>query len=99
MSRLPFQCAGARHNSGTRHLRCLRCKRYLKTKGDNYELEVTDEARALSHVLLSGKFHHGDDMKDVSLKPDPRMAEIPALIEKYKSYLTYSRPDRAKTAK
>ena len=42
-------------------------------------LEVTDEARALSDVLLSGKFHHGDDMKAVSLKPDPRMAEIPAI--------------------
>jgi hypothetical protein len=71
----------------------------LKTKGEDYEPEVTNEARALSHVLLSGKFHHGDDLKNISLKPDPRMAEIPALIEKYKSYLTYARPGRAKTAK
>jgi hypothetical protein len=71
----------------------------LKTKGGDYELEVTDEARALSHVLLSGKFHHGDDLRDVSLKPDPRMAEIPALIEKYKSYLKYSRPGRAAAVK
>ena len=80
---------------------CAVCgvKGTLKTKGDDYELEVTDEARALSHILLSGKFHHGDDLKNISLKPDPRMAEIPALIEKYKSYLTYSRPGRAKTAK
>jgi hypothetical protein len=71
----------------------------LKTKGDDYELEVTEEARALSHVLLSGKFHHGDDLRDVSLKPDPRMTEIPVLIEKYKSYLKYSKPHRAATAK
>jgi len=80
---------------------CAVCgvKGQLKTKGDDYVLEVTEEARALSDVLLSGKFHHGDDMKAVSLKPDPRMAEIPALIEKYKSYLKYSRPSRARAAK
>jgi hypothetical protein len=77
---------------------CAVCgvKGTLKTKGDDYVLEVTEEARALSHVLLSGKFHHGDDLRDISLKPDPRMAEIPALIEKYKSYLQYSRPERLK---
>jgi multimeric flavodoxin WrbA len=80
----------------TEPVTCAVCgvKGTLKTKGDDYEMEVTEEAKALSHVLLSGKFHHGDDMRDVSLKPYPRMAEIPALIEKYKSYLTYSKPDR-----
>ena len=36
-----------------------------------------------------------DDLKNISLNPDPRMSEIPALIEKYKSYLKYSRPKRA----
>jgi multimeric flavodoxin WrbA len=85
----------------TEPVTCAVCgvKGTLKTKGDDYELEVTEEARALSHILLSGKFHHGDDLRDVSLKPDPLMVEIPALIEKYKSYLTYSRPHRASTAK
>ena len=85
----------------TEPVTCAVCgvKGTLKTKGDDYELEVTDEAKALSHVLLSGKFHHGDDLRDVALKPYPRMAEIPALIKKYKSYLTYSRPNRAATAK
>lgn len=80
---------------------CAVCgvKGKLVTKGDDYALEVTEEQKALSHILLSGKFHHGDDLRDVSLKPDPRMAEIPALIEKYKSYLTYSKPDRAVTKK
>ena len=74
---------------------CAVCgvKGTLKTKGDDYVLEVTEEARALSHILLSGKFHHADDLRDVSLMPDPRMDEIPALIEKYRSYLKYSRPD------
>jgi multimeric flavodoxin WrbA len=77
---------------------CAVCgaKGALKREGDDYVLEVTDEARALSDVLLSGKFHHGDDLRNVSLNPDPRMAEIPALIEKYRSYLKYSRPERAK---
>jgi len=80
---------------------CAVCgvKGKLVTKGDDYVLEVTEEQKALSHILLSGKFHHGDDLRDVSLKPDPRMAEIPALIEKYKSYLTYSKPHRAATKK
>ena len=77
---------------------CAVCgvKGALKTDGDKYLLEVTPEQRALSHCLLSGKFHHADDLKDVSLKPDPRMAEIPALIQKYKAYLTYSKPVRKK---
>jgi hypothetical protein len=49
--------------------------------------------------LLSGKFHHGDDLRNYSLNPDPRMPEVPALIEKYRSYLTYSKPDRPATVK
>jgi multimeric flavodoxin WrbA len=77
---------------------CAVCgvKGKLKTEGDDYVLEVTEEAKALSHVLLSGKFHHADDLKNISLKPDPRMSEIPERIEKYKSYLKYSRPERLK---
>jgi multimeric flavodoxin WrbA len=74
---------------------CATCgvKGTLKTDGDTYALEVTEEDWALSHVLLSGKFHHGDDLKNVSLKPDPRMDEIPELKKKYKEYLTYSKPE------
>jgi hypothetical protein len=49
--------------------------------------------------LLSGKFYHGDDLRDISLKPDPRMDEIPELIEKYRSYLKYSKPDRSAAKK
>jgi len=64
----------------------------LKSDGESYALDVTEEERSKSHVLLSGKFHHGDDLKNVSLKPDPRMSEIPLLIEKYKTYLKYSKP-------
>jgi hypothetical protein len=76
---------------------CAVCgvKGTLKSDGDAYALEVTKEDWALSHVLLSGKFHHGEDLKNISLKPDPRMAQIPKLVEKYKSYLTYSRPEKS----
>lgn len=79
---------------------CAVCgvKGTLKTEGGKYMLEVTEEAWARSDVLLSGKFHHGDDMRERSLKPDPRMAEIAGLAQKYKSYLTYSKPDRSKKA-
>jgi len=80
---------------------CAVCgvKGTLKAEGGDYVLEVTDEQKALSHVLLSGKFHHGDDLMNVSLLPDPRMAEIPALAKKYKSYLQYARPQREETSK
>ncbi len=67
----------------------------LKTVEGKYVMEVTEAQRALSHTTLSGKFHHGDDLRNIALKPNPRMAEIPELIEKYKSYLTYSKPQRA----
>jgi hypothetical protein len=75
---------------------CAVCgvKGTLKNNGAAYALKVTEEDRVLSHVLLSGKFHHGEDLKNRSLKPDPRMAEIPELIRKYKSYLSYSKPQR-----
>jgi multimeric flavodoxin WrbA len=77
---------------------CAVCgvKGTLKCDGGTYALLVTKEDWALSHVLLSGKFHHGENLKKISLKPHPRMAEIPGLIEKYKSYLVYSKPEKPK---
>jgi len=76
---------------------CAVCgvKGTLNTTGADYALAVTEDDWAHSHVLLSGKFKHGEELKTRSLKPDPRMKEIPLLIEKYKSYLTYSRPETA----
>ncbi|MFV0436512.1 MAG: flavodoxin family protein [Desulfopila sp.] len=74
---------------------CATCgvKGVLNSDGESHVLEVTEADRMLSHVYLSGKFHHGEDLKRVSLKPDPRMADIPKLKEKYKNYLSYSRPE------
>jgi len=75
---------------------CAVCgvKGRLNSNGGSYVLDITEEDWALSHVLLSGKFHHGEDLKRRSLKPDPRADEIPKLREKYKSYLSYSKPER-----
>lgn len=66
----------------------------LKTNGDNFIIELTEEQKQLSHIFLSGKFQHAEDLKTKSLKPNPRKAEIPKLLEKYKSYLKYSKPTR-----
>jgi len=68
----------------------------LRSEGDSYAMDITEEQRANSHVLLSGKFHHAEDLEKISLNPDPRMSEIPGLIEKYKNYLKYSRPKAGK---
>jgi multimeric flavodoxin WrbA len=75
---------------------CATCgvKGTMKAEGNGFAIHVTPEQWVLSHVLLSGKFHHGDDLNNISLHPDPRMAEIPVLIEKYKNYLKYSKPER-----
>ncbi len=32
------------------------------------------------------------DLKNISLKPNPLQHELPARLEKYKKYLTYSKP-------
>jgi len=53
---------------------------------------IKDEDRPLSHVLLSGKFAHLDELNNVSLKPPANMDELPAALQKYKKYLQYSRP-------
>ena len=81
-------------NGSLSEAQCAVCgvKGKLVTNGDNVTFEVKEEAKALSHFTLSGKFHHVDDLKNVSLKPDPRMDEIPGLKKKYRDYLTYVKP-------
>jgi multimeric flavodoxin WrbA len=59
---------------------------------------VSDEDRPHSHLLLSGKFEHLQELADISLKPPANMDELPAKTAKYKSYLTPSMPPRAQAA-
>jgi multimeric flavodoxin WrbA len=67
----------------------------LKVTGDKVEFVLTEEEIKHSHMLLSGKFIHIKDMEK-TLTPKPNMHEIPGKLEKYKSYLKYSKPIRAK---
>lgn len=55
---------------------------------------VSDEDRPFSHVLLSGKFHHLEELRDVSLKPPADMDQLGAKTLKYRNYLTPSKPAR-----
>lgn len=59
---------------------------------------VSPEDRPLAHTLLSGKFHHMEELRDVSLKVPDNMAELPVRTAKYRSYLTPSKPPRDKAA-
>jgi multimeric flavodoxin WrbA len=59
--------------------------------------EVAEEEKVLSHVLLSGKFAHADELNKISLKPNPKIHELPERLKKYQSYLSYSKPARVST--
>jgi multimeric flavodoxin WrbA len=79
---------------GKSSVQCAVCqvKGTLEIDGGKVRFAVTEEAKKHSHMTLTGKFEHGDDLKSKSLNPDPRMGEIPQRLEKYKSYLKYSKP-------
>lgn len=74
---------------------CAVCgiKGSLKIEGETITFEVSEQEKMNSHMLLSGKFKHAEDLKNRSLKPQPNMHEIPQKLEKYKSYLSYSKPE------
>lgn len=75
---------------------CAVCgvKGTLNVVDNKVKFEVSREDKHHAHTLLSGKFEHGDELKNVALKPNPRISELPKLMEKYKNYLTYSKPER-----
>lgn len=56
--------------------------------------ETTEEARKLSCVTLSGKFHHADDLHQRSLKPHELYHEMPERLKKYLNVLKPSKPVR-----
>jgi multimeric flavodoxin WrbA len=66
----------------------------LKVENSKVRFEVVEEDKAHSHVLMSGKFGHADELMKVSLKPNPLIHELPERLKKYKNYLTYSKPLR-----
>ncbi len=73
---------------------CATCgaKGSLKVEGGKLRFVVTEEAAALSHWRVSGKFSHGDDLNNISLKPPANMGEVPQRLAKYRDFLPYSNP-------
>jgi hypothetical protein len=61
---------------------------------------VSDEDRPHSHLYLSGKFEHLQELADVSLMPPANYGEAGARSQKYREYLTPIKPPaRAKGEK
>jgi len=79
---------------GSTTAKCGICgvKGTLNIVGGKLIFDIKEEDKAHSHVLLSGKFMHADELKKVSLKPPTNISELPAKLEKYKKYLSYSKP-------
>lgn len=66
----------------------------LNVVDNKVKFEVSKEDKHHAHTLLSGKFEHGAELKNVALKPNPRISKLPKLMEKYRNYLSYSKPER-----
>jgi len=66
----------------------------LSIVDNKVKFEIAEKDIAHSHVLVSGKFEHAAELKEVSLKPNPKQHELPERLKKYQSYLTYSKPER-----
>jgi multimeric flavodoxin WrbA len=75
---------------------CAVCgvKGTLVEKNGEFVFTATEEAKAHSQVRLSGKFMHAEDLNTKSLRPPENMHEVRGRLEKYKSYLTYSKPEK-----
>jgi multimeric flavodoxin WrbA len=53
---------------------------------------VSDEDRPHSHLLLSGKFEHMQELREVSLFEPPGYSEVNARVQKHRAYLTPLKP-------
>ena len=71
----------------------------LSLSGGQVSFTVSDKDRPYSHVLLSGKFHHLEELRDVSLKPPAGMEELGAKTLTYQNYLTPAKPVRDQAGK
>lgn len=67
----------------------------LSTEGGRVTFTVTDEDRPHSHLLLSGKFEHLEELGTRSLRPPDNMDQLPAKLGKYMGYLKPTKPPRA----
>jgi multimeric flavodoxin WrbA len=67
----------------------------MSTAGGKAAFTVTPEDWPLAHTLLSGKFHHAEELGTISLRPPANMDELPMKVAKFKDYLTPSKPPRS----
>ncbi|MBD7913189.1 MULTISPECIES: flavodoxin family protein [Clostridium] len=75
---------------------CAVCgvKGTLNVVDNKVKFEISEEDKVHSHIRLSGKFEHGDELNNVALKPNPKVNELPKRLKKYRKYLVYSKPER-----
>ena len=89
-----------RHDSDAYPCICGLCgvRGTLSITDGTVSFTVSAEDRPHSHLLLSGKFEHLDELANRSLKPPPNMNEVPARAGKYRSYLTPLKPPLVQAA-
>jgi len=73
---------------------CAVCgvKGTIKVVDNRVVFEVSEEEKKNSHMLLTGKQNHENDMLNNRKKKYEKIDELPQRLEKYKSYLSYSKP-------
>lgn len=93
-----------RHGNEPYPCMCALCgvRGTLTTDADgSVRFTVSEEDRPHSHLLLSGKFEHFQELADRSLKAPAGYSEVNARAQKYRDYLTPLKPparDKGKKA-
>lgn len=64
----------------------------LTVNDSSVRFEIPESERSFSHVTLSGKFKHAEELRDHSLVPHPDMAMLPKRLEVYKSCVEPLKP-------
>jgi len=75
-------------------IECAICgiKGDIKMDGNKITVVFPEEQQKKSRLTIEGKRIHFYEIRDVAQELEPRMAEIPPKLEKYKSYKSYIRP-------
>ncbi len=66
----------------------------LTTTEDSVQFDITPEEKAHAHVYMSGKFNHARELKEVSLVPHPDAHLLKDKLEKYKTFIQPTKPQR-----
>lgn len=66
----------------------------LSVTESSVKFEIPESERPFSHVTLSGKFKHAEELRDHSLVAHPKMSELPERLKTYKSCVEAVKPTR-----